>query len=260
MTVETSAFHFETPPYAGFRRERGPLVPTNIGFDDGHPYVEDGADDGELSIVNDRVSVTRVAARAVAFTLERSVDAGGTWEPVLAETISGNGANLVDWESLSYGDTLYRAVAFTVEGATAEATFTVEARSEALWLSGGSAFGVTGRLPFDPSVQVKAGRERTLKQYAGRSLPVAYTGEALSRVVSVSGSAMQRSDETATVDHLTLIAQLEDDTFLFRDPDGRRIYGVIGEMNLPRQVATVDEDGFNAYWGYSFQLTETEPK
>lgn len=233
---------------------------TNIAFVDGHPVIREGADEGELALVGGRVRVSSAAYRAVAFTLERSVDGGVTWEQVLAEQISGNGANLVDYESLSYGDTLYRAVAFTVEGATAETIITVEARSGALWLSGGPAFGVTGRLPFDPSVQVKAGRERALKQYAGRSLPVTYTGEALSRVVSVSGTAMQRSDETATVEQLTLIAQLEQDTFLFRDPDGRRIYGVIGEMNLPRETATVDEDGFNAYWGYSFQLTETEPK
>lgn len=192
----------------------------------------------------------------VAVVLERSID-GEEWEPV-AQT--DDTAVLIDWESWSYGDIQYRATAFSAEGAATTTTIVVEARSEHVWLSGGAGFGVTARLPFDPSVQITAGRARALKQYAGRSLPVAYTGEALSRVVAVSGVTLQRSVESAPVDDLVRIAQLEGDTFMFRDPDGRRVYGQIGQVDLPRQVGVVDEDGFNAFWGYSFTLTETEPR
>ena len=231
---------------------------TNIGFDNGHPYIEEGADEGEVSFVDDRISVTRTAARAVAFTLERSVNGGVDWESVLADTITGDGANLVDKESLSNGDTLYRAVAFTVEGATAETIVTVHADSGALWLSGGPAFGVTGRLPWDPSVQVTAGRERALKQYAGRSLPVALTGEALARKVEVSGRTFDApvGEESANVEQLTELAQTETDVFMFRDPDGRRIYGQIGDIQLPRQGVVGSTR--NGMWGYSFTLIETD--
>lgn len=229
---------------------------SNITIIDGHPYISEGADDAELSIGEDgRLRV--VNARAVAFTIDRSVDDGDTWESVLDDALSGDGANLPDYESLSYGDTLYRAVAFTAEGATAETIITVHADSTAIWLSGGHAFGVTGRLPWDPQVQVTAGRERALKQYAGRALPVALTGEALSRKVEVSGRTFDGpvdGEDTANVEHLTEIAQTETDLFLFRDPDGRRIYGQIGDIQLPRQGVA----GSTGMWGYSFTLVEAD--
>lgn len=233
---------------------------TNIGFDNGHPYFEEGADEGDVSIVDDRISFTRKAARAVAFTLDRSVDGGTTWEPVLADTISGNGANLVDWESLSYGDTLYRAVAFTVEGATAESVISVEARSGALWLSGGPAFGATCRLPLNPKTRINASRQRVLKQYAGRSQPVAIAGEAKSRTVGVSGMTLDHptDEETANVELLTQVAQVPEPVFLFRDPDGRRIYGAIEDMRMSRDGISSHESGWNGVWGYEFTLTEAE--
>ena len=235
--------------YASFPGEGA----SNIGFDNGHPYIEDGAEEGFL-YDGPNVLVSDVEPPATtSVTLERSID-GETWEPV-AET--DDIAALTDWESWSYGDIHYRATAFTSEGATATTEIIVEARSLHLWLSGGVGFGTTARLPFSPGVQVTAGRVRALKQYAGRSLPVAYTGEALSRVVAVSGMTEQRSEESAEVDHLVEVAQLPEDVFMFRDPDGRRIYGQIGDISLPRQMAVVDGGGFNAWWGYSFTLTET---
>lgn len=232
-------------------------MPTNIGFDNGHPYVEEGADDGDLSLINGRVSITSANSRAIMFTIDRSVDGGVTWEPVLDDTLPGNGANLTDWESLSNGETLYRAVAFTVEGATAETIVTVAAGSEALWLSGGSAFGLTGRLPLNPSVGISAGRARALKQYAGRSHPVAIVGEALARTVQVSGMTADNAigdETTADVEQLTQISQSEEPVFLFRDPYGRRVYGAIDSIDVNHKTASDD----NGFWDYSFTLVETE--
>lgn len=194
------------------------------------------------------------APATVRIVVERSVD-GEVWEQV-AEVASS--ASLIDWESLTYGDTAYRATAFTAEGAAAVATTIVQARSGALWLSGGTGFGVTARLPYDPTVSITAGRQRTLKQYAGRKLPVAYTGEALARVVAVSGEISDRDEDTADVEAMSRIAQLEHDEFLYRDPDGRRIYGQIGSIQLPRKSSTPHPDGWEGLWGYSFTLTETE--
>ena len=33
---------------------------TNIGYDNGHPFIEEGADEGEVSLVGDRLVVTRL--------------------------------------------------------------------------------------------------------------------------------------------------------------------------------------------------------
>ncbi|MEZ5110927.1 MAG: fibronectin type III domain-containing protein [Microbacteriaceae bacterium] len=191
------------------------------------------------------------AAATVTIVLERSVGAG--WELVGEFTAL---TSIIDWESLSFGPTEYRATAFTLEGATTVTLVTVDATSGAFWLSGGVGFGITGRLPFDPKVTVSAARERALKRYAGRSKPVALTGEALSRVFAVSGRITDLDPETANVEQLTRIAHLEQDVFLFRDPDGRRVYGAIGEVQLPRESSMSHPDGWNGLWGYSFTLTE----
>ncbi|NJI60941.1 fibronectin type III domain-containing protein [Microbacterium oxydans] len=198
-------------------------------------------------------SSTAALPQTVNIKVERSVDGGETWESVA--DVAGT-ALLIDWESLSFGETVYRATALSSEGATAATEVVVEARSGALWLSGGDGFGATARLPLDPAVNITAGRQRALKQYAGRSLPVALTGAALSRSVAVSGRTSDRDDDTADVERLTRIAQLETDLFLFRDPDGRRIYGAIGDIQLPRQSSTPHPDGWEGVWGYSFTLTE----
>jgi len=191
----------------------------------------------------------------VRILVERRV--ADVWETVveLAE-----GASLVDWESLSFGDTDYRATAFTIENATASTEITVEARSSSVWISGGSRFGLTGRLPFDPVIQITAGRERVQKQYAGRKLPVSIVGEALQRTVAVSGSTSDLEPETASTARLTEIAQSESERFLFRDPDGNRIYGSIGQISMPRQSSEWYEGAWNSIWGYSLTLTETEAR
>ena len=188
-----------------------------------------------------------------AVIVERSHDDGETWDLVVElaqDTV------VLDFESVSFGDVRYRATAFTAEGATAVTELAVEARSDAVWLAGGQGFGVTARLPYDPSIQITAGRERALKRYAGRTHPVALTGQALSRTVGISGRTFDRDEATAGVEELVRIAQLETELFLFRDPDGRRIYGAIGDIQLPRQSSTPHPDGWEGVWGYSLTLTE----
>lgn len=230
---------------------------SNLGFDNGHPYLEIGADEGMFFQSDGRVLVTDVEPPpTVRVTLERSLD-GSTWEPVV-ETSDITSA--IDWEAWSYGDIQYRVTAFTAEGAASVQVTTVQTRSGALWLSGGIGYGITARLFDDPDVSMTAGRQRTTKQYAGRSKPVAYAGEAVSRVISVAGMVMDRSDETATVEQLRVMAQLEPDMFMFRDPDGRRVYGTISGIELARVEGFVDESGFNADWEYRFTFTETEPR
>lgn len=229
---------------------------SNIAIIDGHPHVSEGADDAHLTLVGNRVYVVSQLAENVI--IERSTDNGDTWETVVGNINPGEGANLIDWESPSYGDIRYRATAITADGASAETIITVEARSEAIWLSGGAGYGTTARLPMNPTVAHTSGRQRALKQWAGRALPVPVTGEAIGRTVSVSGDITDRDYGTATPEQLRNMSQLGSDVFLFRDPDGRRIYGQIGEIQIERKTAiSTNADKWNAIWGYGFTLTET---
>ncbi|PRB02758.1 hypothetical protein CQ047_17800 [Microbacterium sp. MYb72] len=190
----------------------------------------------------------------VRIVVERAI--AGIWEVVVDLTA---GATLIDWESLSYGDTQYRATAYTVENATAATTITVQSRSDSLWLSTGVRFGITGRLPLNPEVTHTVARERALKHYAGRKLPVGVTGEALHRSIDVAGNVWD-AGETATVQRLREIVQSDAEQFLFRDPDGRRIYGVVDQISIPRIMAADSGATWNGYWGYRFTFTETEAR
>src|SRR5690606_21864179 len=131
-----------------------------------------------------------------------------------------------DTGSPSYGDIRYRVTAVTPEGAASVSdVVTVEARSGALWLSGGPGFTTTARLPLNPVVEITPGRQRALKAYAGRSVPVAVSGEMTSRVASVSGVTADHplsGEETARPAVLTGLAHATDDLFLLRTPDGDR--------------------------------------
>ncbi|MGW9021258.1 hypothetical protein ACWGOE_07240 [Leucobacter chromiiresistens] len=186
--------------------------------------------------------------------LLRSVDNGQVWEPVL---IDSPDVNLIvdDAEALSNGQTMYRAIAYASgTGASAFADISVLADSPAPWLSGGEQFGIAARLPYSPEVNIESGRERSVQRYEGRARGVAYAGEQLSRVVKASGSVIGFDDENASVELLEEVARAPEPLHLYRDPDGRRIYGVLSTITLPRQAGAAGGD----VWGWSFQLEETD--
>ena len=234
---------------------------TNIGFDRSHPYFEEAADEGRFVLVGDRLAIETTPTMGTLFTIERSVDGGDTWESVLGETESVSGAALMDWESLSYGDTLYRATATTVEGATAVAEITVPARSTALWLSGGVGYSLTCRLPLNPGVSVSGGRATSPKMFAGRTKPVIYKGEALSKVYQITGNVTDREsvEPNASPDELMELVRNPESLHMLRTPDGERVFGSVPGVNLGRESVTSHTDElrpWNAFWGYQFELTE----
>jgi hypothetical protein len=185
-------------------------------------------------------------AETVSLMVERSVDGGATWEPVW---VGESDTAFTDWESLSSGTTWYRATALSATGTGAAAIMTVDADSDALWLSGGASMSRAARLPSNPSVQISAGRARTVQQYDGRPLPVTYAGEAVGRTVAVSGTIFVEADN-ASVGTVTEVAQLPEPVHMYRDPEGRRIYGALSYVSMGYESAV--------HWSYSYTLTETE--
>lgn len=195
---------------------------------------------------------------AVRMTVERLN--GTQWVPLMDGPA---GATFIDSRSPSYADIVYRATGFTAEGAATVTEIIVPARSEALWLSGGPGFMTTCRLPMNPDVQASAGRARVLKEYAGRTRPVAYTGAATSKVWQVAAMVTDRAftEPTATPDELLELAQSEEALFQFRDPDGRVLVGSIGDIALRRQSTADGGDDlrpWHGYWGCSFTITEAD--
>jgi hypothetical protein len=163
-----------------------------------------------------------------------------------------------DGESLSYGTTLYRVTAIAASGAASTLIYPVVADSGAVWLSGGIGFSRTARLPLNPTVRLRASRVRSLELYEGRTKGVAYAGEQTALSVEVSGSLIDRDFTTAEVDALIDLVQDEEPVHMFRDPDGRRIYGVLGDVNVPRKQAVSRADGAAGLWEFSFSLQESD--
>lgn len=234
----------------------GPLFDEKTGRVeiDGHWYDTE-ADSGHSKAVSAPVTET--------VQVERSVDGGESWEPLAAGIVPDENGDihLTDWESLSHGATVYRVTTYAASGASMAVTPEVVADSGALWLSGGPGFARTARLPFDPKVSLDAGRARALKRYAGREFPVAYSGEAVTRTIQVSGRTADEAlagQSTADVEALTDVALERSPVHMFRDPDGRRVYGVIGSVQMPRETVTTGHARpWNGIWGYGFTLTET---
>lgn len=190
------------------------------------------------------------AVNADVVTVERSVDGGSTWETVIDSIPFDGELAFPDHEALSRGTTIYRVLAANLAtGAAAVVTHSVTADSDALWLSGGHALAVHARLPYNPDVEIDRGRSRTVKRYMGRSLGVAYAGGQLSRVVDVSGVLRDSDPDVVGVDALGDLACVDTTTFMYRDPDGRRLYGVISGIAAHRTM--------RGLWEYGFSFEET---
>lgn len=180
-------------------------------------------------------------------TVERSID-GVTWEAV-ADNLVGENA-IQDGEGLSNGSTWYRVTAFSSLPSAATTIVEVVSDSGALWLSGDEQFATTARLPYNPEVQISSSRDRVSKRYSGREKPVIYSGESLYRTVQFGGSILMDDTDVAGLGTLERIAQSDFPVHLYRDPDGRRVFGMLGPISTSREAFS--------YWSYSASLEESE--
>jgi len=211
------------------------------------------ADDGIIVYVNG-VEVTRVnvdpGPDGPAVTANISVVAADAIaHPVIVEQGTGvTSFEVQDGLCLSNGVTQYRVTAYTALGGDTSTVIGVNATSDSVWLSGGEDFLDTARLPVNPTVEFESGRERSLVQYDGRPDPVAYAGKAKTRRVSVSGDT-HADQQSAVMADLERLAQAPEPLHLIRDPEGRRITGVLSPIRQPRNPIP-------GWWSYAFTLTE----
>lgn len=200
-------------------------------------------------VPNESTTTAVAGVAAVSFAIERSVDGGVTWELVAADLLDASA--LTDWECLSNGETHYRATSYAATGATSDVIEIVFADSQAVWLSGGEAFGMAARLPFDPDKGVQVSRERGMHRFAGRSRGVPWSGEHTSRSVDSSGTLIDDDPEVSSPEWLEQVAFADAPTHLYRDPRGERMYGSLGPVSISRGKGPT-------LWRYSFQIDETE--
>lgn len=182
---------------------------------------------------------------AVSIDLDRSVDGGNTWEPIVTGGPKA-GYAVEDTEALSCGTTLYRATAWSDLPSSSETIFELVTTSDSVWLSGGPSFALTARLRYDPERSVTTGRERAAVRYEGRELPVAYSGDQIAREVTLKGATLEDEDDMAQ--QLEAVAYAREPMHLYRDPSGLRIYGSLSDVSVTRSVP--------GRRGFTFRLTE----
>lgn len=175
----------------------------------------------------------------------RSVDGGITWE--LAFEGLEPGTAVTDFESLSKGDTLYRAVAVTAVGGTADASFLLQTDSDKMWIGAGPGYANTISIKYNPEASGGVEVERASLVFDGRTLPVPVVGVARSQSMKLSGWLLD--DEGESLDALLDLIQGDFVTHLVRIP-GRSVYGIITSADW--------EYKRGGAWLVNFAISETE--
>lgn len=167
--------------------------------------------------------------------LFRSTDGGNSWVAVTLRLAAGV-HEIVDYQALSNGTTLYRAVAFSPLDAAAITTMPAVAASDSAWLAAGDTFDQPLRLVYDPERSWQGGRTRTTVQYRGSDRPVAYSGESLEDVYTVGGKLITDGevDEVSSQMFVDLV-NAPSPLVLWRDPEGHHFYASPSGAGMTRE-------------------------
>jgi len=235
------------------------------------PY-HDGDDEGwEWTGTPHGSSSTQVERPAsTSVVIERSIDDGDTWEHVTEASFGDCSLSVSDFEGLSCGTTLYRVTSSAATGASIDVVHEGLADSEAIWLGTGEGFSQTARLSLHDGIGIRRGRQRSLEQYQGRSLGVAYMSENMHRTISVQGTVPDEDRlrcPSATRDELDDVILAPYPVHLHRDMHGNRVYGIVPEVDNDREWLMRHEDcgehqGMcrQGLWSFGYSLDETESR
>lgn len=223
-TISTFTTLFEPPP--------APVIETIWDDDNGKHIltVQAGSGEGTAPATN-------------TLDIERSVDGGQTWQPLTMGLDPSTQPEFVlsDGEALSAGITKYRVTATAPTLSSSVTVVDAVADSRAVWLSTGSGYGLTAPIRYNLDVQQKAGRARQVQRYEGRARAVAYAGAAISRTIQVAGKVLPHVDGNTDSGRLIQVAQDPSPLHLYRDPAGRRVYGMLSDVDIKRSPAAGGE-------------------
>lgn len=170
---------------------------------------------------------------AVRNHVERSDDGGQSWTTI-TEDLPVLGS-LTDYESSSHGHVTYRVTATSDLPSSSVTTKDLDIESWAMWIGGGTDFGTTVPLRWDPLHSCKTGLvNRKIHRFAGRTRGVEMSGRHREKTLSLSA--------VLTDENWDLLQRLEELSylpapFLYRDPMGRRVYCSVRDVSLDRALS-----------------------
>ena len=122
----------------------------------------------------------------------------------------------------------YRVEAVSASPSTANVTATIDTTlGERRWvfLNGGDGFSLLGRMREQVSITASPDRDKSLVLFEGRTFPVEYAGQGITRPFRVSGEVRGMGTDTDLIGTWEPFAQLSElpAPLVFRDPLGRRV-------------------------------------
>lgn len=212
------------------------------------PIISGEWDDGQggAALTLDKGSGSGVETTE-SLQLFRSVDNGETWVAV-TDLLDPTGQEYIDFQARSSGRTLYRLLAYSLIGAAAVRSYTVESDSTSAWVAAGDTFDTPIRLDYDPEYSWTGGRDRTTVQYRGSERPTAYSGESLEEVHTVGGRLLIGDDPSPR--ELGDVFRSASPIVLWRDPEDRHFYA-------SPEKATISREN-HALYKWSVALEEVE--
>jgi hypothetical protein len=190
---------------------------------------------------------TLAAISATILRRFKNLDTGvwGDWE-VVADNVAPD-ATVIDTTAGIAGDVEYKVVTHSAAPSSVEGEpLATLAEERWLYVSTGAAFDQICRMYGNIELKSTATRDRALYNFAGRTKPVLFLGEATGLVVDVAGLL---DDESSTPAEWERLAQTGG-VVLLRDPLGRRIYGSMEQVELERLN--------NGLYSIAFTITEVD--
>lgn len=194
--------------------------------------VTDGGGSLTITVVNpDPGSGTA----AVSNMLYRKIGSG-PWE-LLDNSLEPN-TGYIDYTAPTAGAVTYRATAVSgapTYSAIGDVTINLKPAFDAeyIWLSAGPGYSLLGRFRGSPDVKVTHEKDKVLRTFFNRTLPVSYTGHATIHDIEFSG-IIEGNDEMSTEARLTDIQNWEG-TVMYRDAWGRRVFGYMEKASFTQQ-------------------------
>jgi len=184
--------------------------------------------------------------------LYRSTDGGATWE-LVGQGLPPN-ATVLDYEAPAAGTVHYRVVSLSAlpSMSESEAVELVVPRTAMSmgYLSAGPGYATVASALYDLRVTDSGGLIRVQQRHDGRPDPVEYSGVARTRVLQVSFVVLPAEDdpEASLLEDWLALRDLRG-PHLWRDPEGRHVYGTISEPDFTPLAMGAYE--------VSFTLTQT---
>jgi hypothetical protein len=181
-------------------------------------------------------AIVTVVPATVAITsvdVQRQIN-GGAWVTLLTGVVldvATYAATVQDTLPITVGTNTYRAIAYSALPSSRTSATADVVTNETTWgyLSGGDGFGTVARVRAMPSFTPSASLDKALYHFAGRQLPVQFTGEAVTSTLAVGGKLTYDSGTRA--DFLALGKAVG--VHCWRGPDGARMFGSLSKVDAP---------------------------